>query len=117
MSCDVKAFGTLQFDSKDALEEANAILQDDDEDESVAEAREVVERGTSVKRNVLTLNIDASLSNEANVWFQEWLTDVAEAASEGYVDTWQESFGESMFVRTHAGGEDEQMDEPFASRS
>lgn len=111
MSCDVKAIGTLTFDSVDELEEAHASLED--EDESVAEVRELVEQGTTRKRATLRIAIDGSLTAEANVWFQDWLEEVASAAVDGHVDTWQEDFGESRYVRIHAGGEEEVIEQPF----
>ena len=62
MSCDVKAIGTLTFDSVDELEEAHESL--DDEDESVAEVRELVKHGTSRKRATLRI-ADSALSRSS----------------------------------------------------
>ena len=112
MSTDVKAVGRLKFDSADDIEDARSSL-DDDDDESVAEARAVIDEGTRRSRAVLTLAIVANLSADANVWLQEWLSELAELALEGHVDTWQESFGGGAFVRLHAGGREELIDAPF----
>jgi hypothetical protein len=113
MSCDVKAIGTLTFDSRDDLEEAFESLAEDDDDESVAEVRDLVTEGTTRKGKTLRVAIDGALTAEANVWFQDWLEEAAGAASGGHLDTWQESFGDANFVRIHAGGEEEQISGPF----
>jgi hypothetical protein len=114
MSCDVKAVGTLELASKEDLDDANESLVDGN-DESVGEVRELVKAGTARKRKTLTIRIHGNLTADANVIFQDWLEDVASVATAGHVDTWQESFGDSMFVRLHAGGEEETIKQPFPS--
>lgn len=112
MSADVKAFGVLKFASRDDLDDLDP-LEDEDGDEATAEVRALVNEGTKRKGKSLTLAIRGSLTADANVVLQEWLTDVAECAESGHVDTWQDTFGEAYFVRVHAGGREETVTGSF----
>lgn len=111
MATEVKASGTLTFESKKAIKEL--AFEVDRDDESTIEVQALLDEGVRRKGPTLTLSVDGQLTAEANMWFQDWLEDIAGEAVEGHLDTWQESFGPSMFVRLHAGGEEEQIDTPF----
>lgn len=113
MSAAVKMRGRLVFDDQDALDE---LLQLDEEDEVVAEVAEFISGGISLHDDVLLFDLDGELTNEGNLEFQGWIGDLAEAASDGSIDTWQESFGEAMFVRVLAGGEEVEVAGPFVSK-
>jgi hypothetical protein len=104
MSVESKAHGTLTFADDDEVEDLLAQLGDDD---SLADhADELREQLTHVGAR-LELRIHVHLSNDANLVFQEWLTDLVDAATSGHLDTWQEDFGDSMYVRLTAGSDDE----------
>lgn len=113
MSTDVKVRGALTFASLDDLAEAAACLEDEDEDdEAVAEVRELVEAGMTRKKTTVTVEIDGHLTANANLVLQDWIEALAGSATSGHLDTWQESQGDS-YVRVHAGGGEEAIDEPF----
>ena len=112
MSCEAKAKGTLQFESKEVLDELFGDL--DPEDEAAAEVLEAIEGQVTRDGATLRLSIHGSFTADGNLEFQTWLEDLAEAATQGHIDTWQEDFGDSMYVRLIAGEEDEQeMPGPF----
>jgi hypothetical protein len=107
MSTEVKVRGALQLTEPELDELLEAL---DDEDDEVADAiREQFARDGGWLR----FNVDVQLSNTGNLAFQEWLDDVAEAAIAGFVDTWQESFGDSTYVRLSAGGDEQEIDGRF----
>jgi hypothetical protein len=100
MSSDVKVFGKLVFD--DAEELRSVAYEVDEDDEASREVKALIDEGVRTKKNVMTFAIHGALTNEANLWFQEWLDDVAEAAESGSLDTWQEGDGPDKFMRLHA---------------
>jgi hypothetical protein len=111
MSAETKAHGTLTFADDDEVEDLLAQLGDDD---SLAHrADELREQMTRVGTR-LELRIHVDLSNDGNLMFQEWLTDLVDAATSGHLDTWQEDFGDSMYVRLTAGSdEEEELEGPY----
>ena len=111
MSSETKAKGLLRFESDDALDEVFDSLDEDDEDG--AEVLEVVLKETFREGASLRLEIFAHFSNDGNLEFQTWLEDLAEAATDGHVDTWQEDYGDSMFIRLKAGGEEQEVNSRF----
>ena len=111
MSTDVKVIGKLVFESASELEEVE--YQVDEEDDASREVKGLIDEGVQSKRNVMKFSINGALSNEANLWFQEWLSDVVAAAKSGTLDTWQEDYGPDKFIRLHAGGEEEEIEESF----
>ena len=114
MSTVVKVFGKLVFESARELEEAAYRVDDEDEDEASREVQALIDEGVQTKRNEMHFAIHGEqLTADANLWFQDWLGDVAEAAKSGSLDTWQEPYGPKQFVRLRAGGEDEVVDESF----
>lgn len=108
MSSDVKVRGTLVFDELDALESLLAF----DEFEAADELTALVEEGVEVAGNKVSFYVEGHLSNLANIEFQDWLSDVVEAAAEGYVETWQEAF-KGSYIRLSAGGEEEELEGTF----
>ena len=113
MSSEAKAKGTLRFESEEVLDGVLEELDDGDEDGDLAEVLEAVRDGMTRDGLALTLDIDVHLTNSGNLEFQEWLGDLAESAASGHLDTWQEDFGDSMFVRLTAGGEEREMPGAF----
>lgn len=110
MSVDVKAHGKLVFDDPQTLA---ALLEFDAEDEDAAEVAELVAEGVRQEHNTLLFAVDGHLSNQGNLEFQEWLSDLADEASAGSLDTWQESFGDARYVRLLAGGEELEVRAPY----
>ena len=109
MSSDVKVRGTLIVDQVDELAE---LLRLEEGFEAADELAALIEEGVEVVGAKVSFYVEAHLSNTANLEFQDWLSDVAELASEGYVDTWQETF-ETRYVRLHAGGGEEEIEGTF----
>lgn len=114
MSTDVKAFGKLVFESASEMEEV--MYQVDDEDAASREVKALIDEGVQSNRKVMHFTIDGALTSDANLWFQEWLGDVVDAARSGSLDTWQEDYGRDKFVRLHANGEEEEIGKPFPDR-
>jgi hypothetical protein len=112
MSSEVKAVGLLEYEAMDDLVDAEDALADT-ADAAVREVRAIVAAGAKRGRKRLTVQIGAALSEGAGRVFQDWLAHIAAAAAKGHVDTWQESFGEAAFVRIHAGGQVERIEQPF----
>ncbi len=111
MTVAVKVRGTLQFADRAALIETMSAL--DDDDEYVVEVAEMVGECAVLAGASLSLTVDGSLTNTANLEFQEWLSDLADAAVEGHLDTWQEGFGDAFHVRLQAGGEEAEVAGPM----
>lgn len=111
MSSEAKAHGSLTFADEDEVEDLLAQLDDDD---SLAEHADELRGQLTHAGTRLELRIHAHLSNDANLVFQEWLSDLVDAARSGHLDTWQEDFGDSSYVRLTAGADDEEeLDGPY----
>lgn len=115
MSTDVRAFGTLKFESVEDMVEAEEGLAVED-DEPTADVRQLLTRAVVRKGRMLRLTLHGNVTADANLVFQTWLEDVAEGAASGHLNTWQESFGEASFVRLHAGGREERVEGAFPHR-
>lgn len=105
MSAESRVKGTLTFESSDDLDDLLDQLHEDDE---LAEHAQDILAQTQRAKESLTFDLHVHLSNDANLWLQEWLTDLVEEASGGHLDAWQEAFGDSMYVRLTAGSDDEE---------
>jgi len=110
MSADVKVHGKLVFADPQTID---GLLEFDFMDEDLAEVGDLVAGGVQQVERTLVFIIDGNMSNSGNLEFQEWLSDVAEEAAEGCLNTWQEALGDSQYVRLHAGGEEEEVEEPY----
>lgn len=115
MSTEVKVAGTLRFASAAAIDEAFEALDDggDGDDAIAAEISSAV--GAHTVRDGLSLRfaLDIQLSSSANLELQDWLEDLAAAAIDGHIDIWLEDFGDSMFVRLAAGGNEREIPGPW----
>ena len=112
MTVAVKARGTLRFGDRAALDEAMSAL--DGDDEYVVEVALLVGEGSVLTEASIRLLVDGSLTNMANLEFQDWLSDLADLAVAGHLDTWQEDFGDAFHIRLRAGGEESEVPGPMA---
>ena len=108
MSTEIKVVGSLVFQGASELREAGFEVEEDDESSEEVEA--MLEDCIRREGNVMTFDLRGSLTSDANLWLQEWLGEVAEAAVSGHIDSWQEGFEPNKFVRIHAGGKEEQLE-------
>jgi hypothetical protein len=121
MSCDVKAAGRLRFRSGEEIDEVYVGLEgakdeegeDEEEDDAVDEVLQVVRSGIMRDGVTLTVRIDVSLTATANMILQDFLDDLATTAIEGQVDVWFEFLDDGIFIRLHAGGEEETISGTF----
>lgn len=110
MSVDVKAHGTLRFESIDAL---RALLSVEASVDDLEELSEVVAESSKTDGASLTLQMNAAMTANGNLALQDWLEDLVERAVAGHLDTWQEDFGDEKFVRLLAGGDERVVEGPF----
>jgi hypothetical protein len=106
MSADTTVKGTLTFDGS-ALDDLLTQLEDDEPD--VAEFAEQLEGALHRTASRLYVDAELSLSSDGNLWFHEWLSDLAVAAVAGHLDVWVEGQPPGARTRIMAGGEEVEL--------
>lgn len=107
MTCEVKVFGKLTFNNFEDLESVK--FEANDEDDCLDEISELISETILTDGLLLIFKVDASLTYDNNLIFQDWLEDAAEAAQSGWIDTWQEGYEDETYIRIHAGGNEEEI--------
>lgn len=99
MSQRFKVVGSLTFDSKSDYEDETEILED-------TEVLGALARSVTWSKKTVQIRFDAEVAHDDAPLFADWVTSIAEVASEGSIDTWQEGLDDdSKYTHIQAGGE------------
>lgn len=113
----VKVFGTLRFEGANVTRELMvhdaAMLE---VTSWLAKHNRVDGPWCSVHDAEMQLDIDCSLTADADMCLQDWLDKVGSAATGGSLHVWQEEYEPNTYVRLHAGGHNEVVQGPFPDR-
>ena len=111
MSYDVRASGRVKFETESTMRSTF-----DDAVEGLEECNEyllkVLKKYTIRKNDEIIINIYENLSSEDRLWLVEWVDDILENASQGYINYWSDELGDK-FLRMTTDGEEREIEGDF----